>query len=575
MNRSWWYRFSFFMVMLIIGVMTIIPTVFNFDPEKSSFPVKSKINLGLDLQGGLYMVLGIDFKKVYADEVRNYLTKVQSSLTDESGIMSELGELTAKDELDPMYSLVLKNPAQVDEAKSIITKYYSYPLRLTGEEDATLTYGLGREFRQEIEQNAVKKSIEVIRNRIDEFGVTEPEIVSMGNDRIVVQLPGVKDIERAKELIGKTAKLEFKMVHDELASSSVGIHPTLAKLMDDAKAAGIEYKRGERFSDFVKKMNEFYKDLPKGHELVFEKILNPVTNEVQELLPYVVEARADLTGEDLQDAGVRVDQQNNRPYVALTFKSRGAEAFAKLTGDNINRRMAIILDGNIYSAPNINERIPGGNASISLGAGDYNTLMKEARDLSLVLRAGALPVELEFQEQRIVGPSLGADSIERSKKAGLIGAFLVLAFIIVYYKVSGVIAVKTLIANVIFVVACLVGLEATLTLPGIAGIALTIGMAVDANIIIYERIKEEIAGGTPVREAVETGFAKAFWTILDANLTTAVAGLMLLNFGTGPIRGFAVTLIIGILCTVYTAYFVSKIAFEFYMDKTKGQKVSI
>ena len=575
MNRSWWYRFSFFMFMLIIGVMTIIPTVFDFDTEKSSFPVKSKINLGLDLQGGLYMVLGIDFKKVYADEVRNYLTKVQSTLTDESGIMSDLGELTAKDALDPMYSLVLKNPAQVDEAKSIITKYYSYPLRLTGEDGATLTYGLGREFRQEIETNAVKKSIEVIRNRIDEFGVTEPEIVSMGNDRIVVQLPGVKDIERAKELIGKTAKLEFKMVHDELASSSAGVHPTLAKLMSDAKAAGIEYKRGERFSDYVRKMNKFYKELPKGHELVFEKILNPVTNEVQELLPYVVEARADLTGEDLQDAGVRVNQQDNQPYVALTFKSRGAEAFAKLTGDNINRRMAIILDGNIYSAPVINERIPGGNASISLGAGDYNTLMKEARDLSLVLRAGALPVELEFQEQRIVGPSLGADSIARSKKAGLIGAFLVLAFIIVYYKISGIIAVKTLIANIIFVVACLVGLEATLTLPGIAGIALTIGMAVDANIIIYERIKEELAGGTPVREAVETGFSKAFWTILDANLTTAVAGMMLLNFGTGPIRGFAVTLIIGILCTVYTAYFVSKIAFEFYMDKTKGQKVSI
>ncbi|MAX68063.1 MAG: protein translocase subunit SecD [Bacteriovoracaceae bacterium] len=575
MNRSWWYRFSFFLVLIVVSIMTITPTLLDFDPEKSSFPVKSKINLGLDLQGGLYMVLGIDFKKVYADEVKNYISKVQTTLKDE-GIASTIGDLSAIDPLDPKHSIKIVDSAQVDAAKEYIRKYYSYPLRITGEEGQELSYSLGREFRDEIEENSVKKSIEVIRNRIDEFGVTEPEIVSMGSDRIVVQLPGVKDIERAKNLIGKTAKLEFKLVHDELASFGVGQVPAkLQKLMDDAKAAGIEYKRGERFSDYVAKMNEFYKELPKGHDLVFEKILNPVSNEVEALLPYVVESATNLTGEELQDATVRIDQQQNQPYVSLTFKSQGAALFEKLTGDNINRRLAIILDGNIYSAPNIQSRIAGGNAQITLGQGDYNSLLKQARDLSLVLRAGALPVELEFQEQRIVGPSLGADSIIRSEKAGLVAGLLVLIFIIVFYKVSGVIAVKTLIANIIFVLACLVGLEATLTLPGIAGIALTVGMAIDANIIIYERIKEELAGGVPVREAVGTGFSKAFWTILDANLTTAVAGLMLLNFGTGPIRGFAVTLIIGIACTVYTAYFVSKLSFEFYMDKTRGQKISI
>lgn len=575
MNRSWWYRFSFFLVVIGIAIVTIIPTMFNFDPEKSNFPVKSKINLGLDLQGGLYMVLGIDFKKVYRDEVKNYITKVKSTLADE-GYESTLGSPSAFDPLDPMYSIVISNPAQVEEAKAVIKKYFTYALRLTGEEGSELKYSLGREFRNEIEENSVKKSIEVIRNRIDEFGVTEPEIVSMGNDRIVVQLPGVKDIERAKALIGKTAKLEFKLVHDELASFGPGQVPaSLIKLMDESKAAGIEHKRGQRFSDYVTKMNEFYKELPKGHDLVFEKSLNPVSNEVDLLLPYVVESETKVTGDQLQDATVRIDQENNQPYVSLTFKSAGAKAFEEVTGNNINRRLAIILDGNIYSAPNIQSRIAGGNAQITLGQGDYNTLLKEARDLSLVLRAGALPVELEFQEQRIVGPSLGADSIARSEKAGLIAGFLVLLFIVIYYKVSGVIAVKSLVANVIFVLACLVGLEATLTLPGIAGIALTVGMAIDANIIIYERIKEEITGGTPIREAVETGFARAFWTILDANLTTAVAGMMLLNFGTGPIRGFAVTLIIGIVCTVYTAYFVSKMAFQFYMGKTRGEKISI
>ena len=322
-------------------------------------------------------------------------------------------------------------------------------------------------------------------------------------------------------------------------------------------------------------MNKFYKDLPKGHELVFDKILNPMTNEVEALLPYVVESSTNLTGDSLQDATVRIDQQTNQPYVGLTFKSQGAKEFEKVTGDNVNRRLAVILDGNVYNAPNIQQRIAGGNAQISLGTGDYNTLLKEASDLSLVLRAGALPVKLEFQEQRVVGPSLGADSIRQSKKAGLVAGLLVLIFIVIYYKISGAIAVKTLVVNVLFVMACLVGLEATLTLPGIAGIALTVGMAIDANIIIYERIKEELSGGVPVREAVETGFSRAFWTILDANLTTAVAGLMLLQFGTGPIRGFAVTLIIGIICTVYTAYFISKLSFEFYMGKTRGKELSI
>lgn len=568
MNRSWWYRFSFMLFLFVISVMAVIPTFFNFN-ENSSFPVKSKINLGLDLQGGLYMVLGIDFNKVYSDEVKNYIKKVESTLKDE-GIMTSMGKLDVTQVEDPRHSIIISSPSDVERAKGIIKEFFAYPLRITSENGSELQYGLGREFSKDIEENAVKKSIEVIRNRIDEFGVTEPEIVSLGKDRVVIQLPGVKDIERAKELIGKTAKLEFKMVNDDVPASKMN------EWMTKSKEAGIEYKRGQRFSDYVAKMNTFAaKDMPNGYELVFEKTLNNVTNEVEQLVPYVVESATNLTGDSLQDATVRVDQQNNQPYVAITFKSQGAKTFETLTGENVGKRMAIILDGNVYSAPVIQTRIAGGNAQITLGAGNYNDLLKEARDLSLVLRAGALPVELDFQEQRIVGPSLGRDSIQTSKTAGLIAAALVFLFILWYYKVSGIVAIKTLTLNILFVLACLVGLEATLTLPGIAGIALTVGMAVDANIIIFERIKEELAFGTPVREAVETGFSRAFWTILDANLTTAVAGLMLLNFGTGPIRGFAVTLIIGIVCTVYTAYFVGRLFFDFYMDKTHGKAISI
>ena len=569
MNRSWWYRFSLLLFLSIVAIMAVIPTFFGFDPEKSEFPVKSKINLGLDLQGGLYMVLGIDFNKVYRDEVKNYIKKVEKTLADE-GIGSQIGELSVIDPEDPKHTLTLSNVGQLEAATDKIDEFYSFPLRLVGSEGTTLTYALGREFKEDIEDNAVKKSIEVIRNRIDEFGVTEPEIVSLGEDRIVVQLPGVKDIERAKDLIGKTAKLSFRIVNEEVNPA------TLQTWMETSEKDGLVYKRGQRFSEYALQMNQKFKDeIPNGFELVFKKILNPGNNEVEQLIPYVVESTPSVTGEEIHDAVVRIDPQDNQPYVGITFKSQGAKLFEQVTGDNIGKRLAIILDNNVYSDPVIQSRIGGGNAQITLGQGNYNDLLKEARDLSLVLRAGALPVELEFQEQRIVGPSLGADSIEKAETAGLIGAFIVLLFIIIYYKISGVLAIKALALNVIFVLACLVGLEATLTLPGIAGIVLTVGMAIDGNIIIFERIKEELAIGTPAREAVATGFSRAFWTILDANLTTAVAGLMLLNFGTGPIRGFAVTLLIGIACTVYTSYFVSRLYFEFYMARNGGKKVSI
>lgn len=568
MSRSWWYRFSFLLIVTIVSVMMVIPTLFNFN-EQSSFPVKQKINLGLDLQGGLYMVLGIDFQKVYQDEIVNYAKKMERTLADE-GIQVTLGELIIDDATDPKHGISFNDPTQKETGVSKINEFFNTLVRMTSNEGPIVTYGLSQSFKKEIEDSAVQKSIEVIRNRIDEFGVTEPEIVSLGSDRIVVQLPGVKDIERAKALIGKTAKLEFKMVNDEVAPS------ILAQWVQKAETAGINFKKGSRFSDYMIQLNNFLKDdIPAGQELVFERRMNKVTNEVERLDPYLVEKMAGLTGEELQDATVRVDPQDNRPYVGLTFKSQGAKMFEDLTGENVGRRMAIVLDGNVYSAPVIQTRIAGGNAQITLGNGNYNDLFSQARDLSLVLRAGALPVELQFEEQRVVGPSLGGDSIAKAEIASIIGAIAVFLFVIIYYKVSGVIATMTLILNVAITLAFLVSLGATLTLPGIAGIALTVGMAIDANIIIYERIKEELAQGSSVREAVEAGFDRAFWTILDANLTTAVAGLALLNFGTGPIRGFAVTLLIGIVSTVYCSYFVSRVMFEFYLDKTRTKALSI
>ena len=272
---------------------------------------------------------------------------------------------------------------------------------------------------------------------------------------------------------------------------------------------------------------------------------------------------------------MRIDQENNSPYVALEFKPTGAKLFEEVTGNNKGKLMAIVLDGNVYSAPQIRDRIAGGSAQITLGQGNYENNMREARDLALVLRAGALPVELVFEEQRVVGPSLGADAIEKAQLASVVGSLLVFVFMMIYYKLSGFIACVTILVNVLFTLGILIAVDATLSLPGIAGIALTVGMAVDGNIIIYERIREEIRAGLTPYEAVRTGFDRAFWTILDANLTTALAGLCLLNFGTGPVRGFAVTLLIGIATTVYTSYFVSKVLFELYVGKGTRKNLSI
>lgn len=568
MKTSWWVRFSVLLVFIVISIAVLLPTVMKFD-ENGSYPIKSKINLGLDLQGGLYMVLGIDFKKVYRDEVQTYARKIESVLKDQE-IALTIGDIDTSDVNDPKITLTLAKATDMEASKKKIKEFFSGMVRITKEEGALLQIAMASTVKKQIEEQSVGKSIEVIRNRIDEFGVTEPEIIAQGEDRIVVQLPGVRDIERAKELIGKTAKLEFKMVNDTIAPA------TMAGWLEKAKAAGIVYKKGDRFSDYLRSMNDFLKtDIPEGHELAFEKPTGP-NHEAQNNIPFVIESTPRITGDDLSDARVQIDPQKNEPYVSMDFKAAGAKRFEEATGSSIGRRMAVVLDGNVYSAPVIQAKIAGGHAQITLGGGaNFNKTMSEARDLALVLRAGALPVQLDFLEQRTVGPNLGSDSIEKAKFASIVGCVLVFIFAMAYYRFSGVIAIATLLLNVLFTVAILVAIDATLTLPGIAGIALTVGMAVDSNIIIFEKIRDEIRKGISNIKSFEMGYSAALWTILDAHITQAAAGFCLLNFGTGPIRGFAITLLIGIAVTVYTAYYVSKIFFELYMDKTEGKELSI
>lgn len=568
MSRSWWGKFSLLLFFVVLSVIYVIPTVANLDLEKTKFPFKQKINLGLDLQGGLYMVLGVDFAKVYKDVLSRQTANLQSTLSEGGISVKSVKPVTEGALADDPRVAVEFEPAQRDSLYAAVKKDF-WTLRLADEKSGRFELGLSREFRTEVRERTINQSIEVVRNRIDEFGVTEPSITSQGVDRLVVELPGVKEVDRAKDLIGRTARLEFKIVDDK-SMSPAQVADLVAQI---EKEHSITYKEGQRFSDYVRVINEKAKGkIPEGDEIAFERQAGPTGMETGVRIPYLLHSKVEVTGDDLQDASVAFDPENNRPNVSFTLNPRGASQFEKVTGDHVGERLAIVLDNIVHSAPVIQSRIGGGRGQITLGQGNGEQLMKEAKDLAIVLRAGALPAQLDFLEQRIVGPSLGQDSIRKGAMAALVGSLGVFLFILIYYRRSGAIAVVSLLLNVLFVMACLVGLEATLTLPGIAGIALTVGIAVDSNVVIYERIREELRLGKRPHGAVEAGFQKALRTILDANVTNAAAAVVLLMYGTGPIKGFAVTMLIGIVTTLFTAVFVCRLMFEWYLKVLEDRR---
>lgn len=379
------------------------------------------------------------------------------------------------------------------------------------------------------EDEAVDRALEIIRNRIDEFGVREPQIQRTNNGRIIVALPGIKNTERAKEIIGKTALLEFKLVNND---------------MRDAVSAGL----GSDFEAVPCSDNLSQRQCPQGD--------------------YILKKQAALTGRYLENASVRFGQQGTS--VSIDFDETGAREFGQLTARNVDRQIAIVLDGKVVSAPTVEQPIRGGQASITGRFSD-----QEARDLALMLRAGSLPAPLEEIEERSIGPSLGEDSINSGLFAALAALVMVIVFMAGYYLLAGLIANITLMLCLLFVMAGLAGFNATLTLPGIAGIILTIGMAVDANVIIFERIKEELQDGKPVRSAVEDGFDNAFTAIVDAQVTTVITAIALYWFGTGPVKGFAVTLTLGILASMFSAIFIGKFIFALVTLRSSVKNIHI
>lgn len=530
--------------LLVIALFFLLPSTSIYSKLPAwwgdIFPDKG-VSLGLDLRGGMHLVLEVEVEKA----VDNAIERMASTLK---------GALEAKEVEDPSVKVTdrlihLSFPSgQTDAVRETLDE--DFPNLVTKEESGGEKVLVLREAeKNRILTTSTLQALETIRNRVDEFGVAEPLIQKMGDNQILVQLPGIDEPERALELIGKTALLEFKLVNE----SSPLLRDFPGRIDDD---------KIETF------LNDFKDRLDADHEILFERNVNAETGEVTKN-PYLIKKTAALGGDVLADARVSIGEFN-APYVSITFDSEGAALFEKITQENVQRRLAIVLDGNIYSSPRIQEKISGGRAQIS---GTFTH--QEASDLAIILRAGSLPAPVKILQNVTVGPSLGSDSIKKGWRAGFISALLVIAFMVIYYRFSGFIAVVAMLVNVILLVGALATLNATLTLPGIAGIILSIGMAVDANVLILERIREELRAGRPVRLAIDAGYEKAFTSIFDSNVTTLITAFALFMFGTGPIRGFAVTLGLGITVNLFTALVATKIVYDYLNGRKRLETLSV
>ena len=514
-NYPLWKIFIVFLL-LSLGVIFAVPSIL-YKEDTGNWYLDNRLNLGLDLQGGSYLLLEVQTDVLIKEEFENFSETIRI-ISRENRIKINNIEL-----LDDELKIRFETSDKLDEIRSsFLQKYRSVNFNLNNN-IATITVDVL--YKKNIQDSAIKQSLEIVRKRIDESGTKEPLIQRSGRQRILLQLPGVKDPERIKNLLGKTAKLNFHMVDD-----------------DDSKSLSLNLA-------------------PFGKMIVAD-----INNEE---IKYLLEKKSKVGGENLIDAYASFDQTQGHA-VSFRFDTTGAQKFGKATSENVGKRFAVVLDGVVITAPVINSAITGGSGIIT---GNFSS--QEATDLAVLLRAGALPAPLQIVEERSVGPGLGADSIAAGKISSIIGMILVCIFMILIYGSFGVIANISLIANLFIIVELLGTIGATLTLPGIAGIVLTIGMAVDANVLIFERIKEENLKNKKVYETVKKGFDRALSTILDANITTLIASLLLFVFGSGPIKGFSITLSLGVIASMFTALMLSNLLVHFYLSFTSKKEINL
>src|SRR5712664_2763406 len=555
MDRAWYWKAGLILAVAVLSIWALVPsyTYFRLPPDQRNdatvfekarpkwAPAKH-VNLGLDLQGGIHLVMGVEVDRAVREKAVRRAEEIAAEM-DRKGIKG----VDVKG--DPETGIVTVTAPDVGKAKDVLSEFSDMYVRRTA------------------------------GNRVDQWGVSEPTIAKRGDTQILVQLPGYSNPEKAKELIGRTAQLQFKIVDDTDTS--------LTKLTDLPPGITLNWDRYQGAGDALvsspyleskdrRLLSEYLKDkAPPGHVFAIGKIEDRVKRETT-YRSWLLDQKQGMTGEYITDARVAFDNspgEGNRPYVQVTFNRTGADLFAKLTRENVKKRMAIELDDTVDSAPIIQTEIPGGICSIHLGGlKPVNEILQEAKDLVLVLKSGALPAPVRILEERSVGASLGPELIRRGSMAAVIGLLAVLAFMAFYYRFSGLVADVALVLNGLVVLAIMAAINSTLTLPGIAGFVLTLGMAVDANVLINERIREELKTGRNIAAALKTGYEKVFWTIFDGHVTALVAGFVIRAYGSGPVRGFATTLIIGLLASMFTSIVVTRAIVEWFVSHGRLHK---
>lgn len=543
---------------------------------------ENTLSLGLDLQGGMHVTLEVGTPQL----IRELAGEDADTLL--INVINEARETALANDTDFIDEMVTEFETRDPNAR--LSRYYrndamDITRRSTNAEIAA--------FLKSQRDSALDRAIEIIRNRVDRFGVTEPSIVKQGSNRIVVELPGVEDKQRVRDLLQGTARLEFRLAADaqefqtfgqqvfelfeqapDTSSDSLNTMGSTNPLLDALSPAQSPYVLGYATPEDTARVMDLMDStmvqqmMPRNTTVMWSAKPLPGT-ESQELYQLIgVRTQIELTGDVIEDASVQFDPATNVPEVSMSMNSEGARTWARITGANIGKPVAIVLDGYVYSYPNVNSKISGGSSSIT---GLEN--LEEAQDLVNILLSGALPAPLDILEERTVGATLGEASIEAGLNSVLIGLVIVAIFMIVYYRVGGTIADLALILNIIFILGILGAFKATLTLPGIAGIVLTIGMAVDANVLIFDRIREEQRSGKTLKAAIEAGYANAMSAIIDANVTTFFVGLILFSFGVGPIKGFAVTLMAGIVASLFSAIIITRVIVD-YLTSNKPESVS-
>ena len=592
MERSWWWKAALYGAAVTLAVLYLVPTFVTKEENLPAFfqkYFKKRIQLGLDLQGGLHLVYEVNIEKAVASKVDRLANDVDDALKKKGADTTVVR--SGRDDV----AVTFKVPSEMSKLDDELMKPFRRELDIVSRDAATGTVKMRFDPDRvaEIEDLSLRQAIETIRNRVDQFGVAEPTIIKKGTD-IVVELPGAKaqDFERIKSIIGRTAQLEFKIVDDSseyMKKVAAAVPKTGAITV--APESWTEKNSGAQHEDVYLRVKEKDREeltkfiagltadlaVPNDREIGLELMSS---REVSEGTPdkyyrtYFLKKRAGVTGEYLADAQESWDEMG-RPEVAFTMNRQGASMMEKLTGENVGRKMAVVLDERITSAPVIESKI-GERGRITMGGyGDPFKLQQEVKDLVGVLRSGALPAPLKKSFETQVGATMGQDAIDKAKLSMGIGALAVILFMLIYYRFSGFIANLAMTLNMLFMMAILAAFEASLTLPGIAGLVLTIGMAVDSNIVIYERIREELRLGKSPRTAVDAGFQRAFWTVFDAHVTNFVAGIVLYSYGSGPIRGFAVTLLVGIVTNLITSVWISHWMFAVLVSRRGAVKTTL